>query len=59
MSGAMTIVITHDSTRADIEEAMAHVVATLHRMPGHWTDRRAVLHAKLDALLTDWQMADG
>ena len=52
------VVITDDSTRADLEEAMHHVVATLHRMPKHWTDRRAALHTKLDAMLEDWERAD-
>ena len=51
------IVITDDTTRAELEEAMANVVATLHRMPAHWTDKRAGLHAKLDTLLDDWQHA--
>lgn len=50
--------ITDDSTRADLEEAMCHIVTTLHRMPAHWTDRRAALHGKLDALLEDWQRAE-
>lgn len=53
----VTILITDDTTRAELEEAMANIVATLHRMPSHWTDRRAALHAKLDALLEDWQQA--
>ena len=53
-----TIVIKDDTSRAELEEAMANVVATLHRMPAHWTDRRASLHAKLDAMLADWEMAD-
>lgn len=53
----VTILITDDTTRAELEEAMHNVVATLHRMPAHWTDRRAALHAKLDALLEDWQQA--
>ncbi|WP_294567594.1 hypothetical protein [uncultured Arthrobacter sp.] len=52
-----TIVITDTTTRPELEEAMAHIVATLHRMPAHWTDRRAALHETLDALLTDWQDA--
>lgn len=52
-----TIVITDETTRAELEEAMANVVATLHRMPAHWTDKRAGLHAKLDLLLTDWESA--
>lgn len=56
---AMTelILVTDDTSRADLEEAMANIVNTLHRMPNHWTDRRASLHHKLDALLTDWQNA--
>lgn len=49
--------VTDDTTRPDLEEAMSHIVATLHRMPSHWTDRRAALHRKLDALLEDWQAA--
>lgn len=55
---AMDVVVINDeSTKADIEEAMSHITATLHRMPAHWTDRRATLHAKLDALLEDWERA--
>ena len=37
---------------------MHNVVATLHRMPSHWTDKRARLHAKLDELLGDWLAAN-
>ena len=51
------IVIHDDTTRAELEEAMHNVVATLHRMPSHWTDKRARLHAKLDDLLGDWLAA--
>lgn len=50
--------ITDDTTRAELEEAMTNVVATLRRMPAHWADRRATLHAKLDDMLLDWQQAD-
>ena len=53
------IVVNDDTTRAELEEAMANIVATLHRMPNHWTGRRASLHTKLDALLEDWERADG
>lgn len=49
-----TLRITDDTTRADLEEAMVNLVHTLHRMPAHWTDRRAVLHGKLDLLLDEW-----
>lgn len=44
--------ITADCTRAELEEAMAHVLASLRRLPSHWTDKRAALHGELDALLT-------
>lgn len=46
--------ITADTTTAELEEAMANIVATLRRMPTHWTDRRAHYHAQLDALLDQW-----
>lgn len=56
--GTMSAVrVTDDTPRAELEEAMHHVMASLHRMPHHWTDRRAKLHAKLDALLEDWERA--
>ena len=54
---ADVIRITDDTTRAELEEAMANVVATLSRMPSHWTDKRAALHAKIDAMLVDWEAA--
>lgn len=50
----MDVTVDTETTRPDLEEAMANVVATLHRMPAHWTDRRAGLHAKLDDLLDQW-----
>ena len=49
--------VTDDTPRSELEEAMHHVMASLHRMPLHWTERRAKLHAKLDALLEDWESA--
>lgn len=49
--------ITDDTPRAELEEAMRHIVHTLHRMPAHWNTRRATLHARLDALLHDWERA--
>lgn len=49
--------VTDETTRAELEDTMRQVTATLHRMPAHWTDRRAALHAKLNVLLEDWQQA--
>ncbi|WP_067428320.1 hypothetical protein [Nocardioides jensenii] len=47
--------VTDDTTKAELEEAITNIRATLARMPSHWTDRRAGLHAKIDALLVEWQ----
>ncbi len=52
------VVITDDTTRAELEEAIRNLVATARRMPDHWVDKRAALHAKIDALLEDWMNAD-
>lgn len=49
--------VTDETTRAELEEAIANLNATLHRMPKHWTERRAKLHARIDALLVDWERA--
>ena len=49
--------ITADCTRAELEEAMTHVLASLRRLPSRWTDKRAALHAELDDLLGEWQRA--
>ena len=55
--GRDVVTVADDSTRSEIEEALGNVVATLRRMPDHWTERRATLRAKVDALLDDWQAA--
>lgn len=49
--------VTDATTRAELEEAMGNIRATLRRMPAHWTERRAGLHAKINALLDDWERA--
>lgn len=49
--------VTDQTTRAELEEALSNIVGTLHRMPAHWVDRRAALHAKIDAMLEDWERA--
>ena len=51
------LVITDDTTKAEIEEAIAGHRALLRRMPAHWADRRAKVHARIDALLEDWEQA--
>jgi hypothetical protein len=50
--------VTDDTTRAELEQAIANINATLHRMPNHWVERRAGLHEKIDALLEDWEQTN-
>ena len=47
------IVITDDTTPDELREAITNLAATASRMPAHWTDRRAALHARIDALLDE------
>lgn len=37
--------------RQELEQAMTNIVDTLRRMPAHWTDRRAALHAQINRYL--------
>ena len=46
--------ITTETTRAELAEAMTHIVASIRRLPIHYTDKRVALHAELDALLEEW-----
>ena len=48
-------VVTDDTTRADIEEALHHLTAAAKRLPSHYVDRRAAIHVRIDALLTELQ----
>lgn len=53
------VTITEDDvSRTEIESAIRDHVLTLKRMPAHWTDRRASIHASIDVLLDQWRKAD-
>jgi ribosomal protein S15P/S13E len=49
-------VVTDDTTRADIEEALHHLTAAAKRLPSHYVDRRADIHRRMNVLLCEWQM---
>lgn len=41
--------MTPDETTAeDIREAITHLSATAARIPAHWADRKATIHAKIN-----------
>ena len=39
------------STPDETREALTHLAHTAMRMPAHWTDRRAVIHERMNELL--------
>ena len=49
-------VVTDDTTRAEIEEALHHLSAVAKRLPSHYVDRRADIHRRINCLLFEWQM---
>lgn len=51
------LIVTDETTKAELEEAITGHNLTLSRMPEHWVDRRARLHGLIDALLVDWERA--
>lgn len=51
------LLITDTTPRAELEEALTHLAATASRLPRHYVDRKAAIHARIDALLDEWQAA--
>lgn len=49
-------ILIEQADRAAIVEALAHHVATCKRIPRHHTERLALLHARIDALLDDLEL---
>lgn len=49
--------ITDEATREEIAEALMHLNASAKRIPRHFTERKAAVHARIDALLDEWLMA--
>lgn len=42
---------TAPETVDELREAITNMAHTAARMPAHWTERRAAIHAQIDALL--------
>ena len=40
------------TTPDEIREAITNLAHTASRMPAHWVERRATIHARIDELLT-------
>ncbi len=51
-------VVTDDTTRAEIVEALHHLNATAKRLPIHFVDKRAAVHRRINVLLTELQLRE-
>lgn len=49
--------VTDDTSADELREAITNLSATAARLPAHWTDRKAVLHGRIDALLYELDIA--
>lgn len=51
------LIVTPETTRAELAEAITNLRATVQRMPAHWFERRGAIHAQINDLLDAWQAA--
>ena len=49
-------VVTDDTTREELIEAIQHLNASAKRLPAHYIDRRAGIHRRINVLLTELQL---
>jgi hypothetical protein len=50
--------VTEPVTREELTEALRHLASTAARIPIHWTDRKAAIHALIDQRLTELEALD-
>jgi Uri superfamily endonuclease len=50
------LVVTDDTTLAEIVEALGHANWTAKRIPRHYVEHKKAAHAYIDYLLFEWQM---
>lgn len=51
----MTIRVTDETTRAEIEEALTTLARQAARIPRHHVEAKAKAHETLDVLLLEWE----
>lgn len=51
--------VTDDTTPAELREAITNMARTAARCPAHWTDRKAEIHNRINALLSELEAAGG
>jgi hypothetical protein len=54
----MALVITDDSTREQLAEAIGHLRNRQRRLPIHWEDDYETLSKELEKLVNAWLKAD-
>ena len=53
MADTAIVRVTDDTPADEIREAITNLAHTAARCPAHWTDRRAGMHARINALLDE------
>lgn len=52
-----SLIVTDETTKAEIEEALGWANQSAKRIPSHWLEHRGRAHEKINALLDAWQAA--
>jgi hypothetical protein len=50
------LVVTDETTLAEIIEALDHANKTAKKLPRHFVEKKAAAHSYIDYLLYEWQM---
>jgi len=45
--------VTDETSAEELRAAITNLARTAARCPAHWVERKAVLHGRIDALLTE------
>ena len=53
MADTAIVRVTDDTPPEEIREAITNIARTGARCPAHWTDRRAKMHERINALLDE------
>ncbi|WP_155992096.1 hypothetical protein [Nocardioides sp. URHA0032] len=50
-------IVTDETTRSEIEEALGWANQSAKRIPSHWLEHRSRAHEKINLLLDAWEAA--
>jgi hypothetical protein len=53
MTDTAIVRVTDETTAEELREAITNLARTASRCPSHWTERKAKMHERINALLTE------